>query len=355
MYRYAPRRSLGDLGVARRDLALDHGRSPDCASSRRGCIAMHPGDRRAISRLLGAILRLSMGDHPTAHRASVDASQCTQEIATRSPACSGRSSLIARRSPVIATRFQVIARRSLGRIGMKGADRPRASPRSRADHLAASRDLRRSPAACRRSPRDPSGDRAAHKRCPKSSHSCSEGDVALQPADPIDRAQQRSDRPPSSGRCSRRRRRARGLIFGESMSDPCLERRSMADMAHDRTWGARSGADRACWGVDRARLRVTEPLRGDAEALARVTRALPRVGEAHDRAVKRRQRVPNRLLLVDKRRPRRRSKGEAITSAEAPDLVGEPLATYYQCWRLPDDPGDDGWARDVRILSTRLL
>ena len=44
-----------------------------------------------------------------------------------------------------------------------------------------------------------------------------------------------------------------------------------------------------------------------------------------------------------------------ITSAEAPDLVGEPLATYYQCWRLPDDPGEDGWARDVRILSTRLL
>jgi hypothetical protein len=44
-----------------------------------------------------------------------------------------------------------------------------------------------------------------------------------------------------------------------------------------------------------------------------------------------------------------------ITSAKVPSLVGRSLAQYYQCWRNVDDPVDDGWARDVRVVSTAFV
>jgi hypothetical protein len=43
-----------------------------------------------------------------------------------------------------------------------------------------------------------------------------------------------------------------------------------------------------------------------------------------------------------------------ITPVQVPRLVAEPLAAYYQCWRYPDDPAEEGWARDLRVLSLRL-
>jgi hypothetical protein len=31
------------------------------------------------------------------------------------------------------------------------------------------------------------------------------------------------------------------------------------------------------------------------------------------------------------------------------------VSTYYQCWRNPDDPHEDGWSRDVRVVCTAFL
>jgi hypothetical protein len=44
-----------------------------------------------------------------------------------------------------------------------------------------------------------------------------------------------------------------------------------------------------------------------------------------------------------------------IAPMEVPGLTGESLAAYYQCWRHPEDPQQEGWARDLRVLSTRFL
>jgi hypothetical protein len=44
-----------------------------------------------------------------------------------------------------------------------------------------------------------------------------------------------------------------------------------------------------------------------------------------------------------------------IASAKVPSLLGPRLAQYYQCWRSVDDPVDDGWARDVRVVSTAFV
>jgi hypothetical protein len=44
-----------------------------------------------------------------------------------------------------------------------------------------------------------------------------------------------------------------------------------------------------------------------------------------------------------------------IAAAKVPTLVGPNLAPYYQCWRNADDPEDDGWARDVRVVSTAFV
>ena len=44
-----------------------------------------------------------------------------------------------------------------------------------------------------------------------------------------------------------------------------------------------------------------------------------------------------------------------VTGANVP-LAAEPaIAPYYQCWRNLDDPDEDGWARDVRIISTAFI
>jgi len=42
-----------------------------------------------------------------------------------------------------------------------------------------------------------------------------------------------------------------------------------------------------------------------------------------------------------------------IAPIEVPKHFEEPLAAYYQCWRHPDDAEEEGWARDVRVVSLR--
>ncbi len=44
-----------------------------------------------------------------------------------------------------------------------------------------------------------------------------------------------------------------------------------------------------------------------------------------------------------------------IAAIEAPIHDEHTLAAYYQCWRNPGDPVEDGWARDVRIVFTGFL
>ena len=44
-----------------------------------------------------------------------------------------------------------------------------------------------------------------------------------------------------------------------------------------------------------------------------------------------------------------------IAAAKTPPLSGPTVAPYYQCWRNTDDPEEDGWARDVRVISTAFL
>lgn len=40
--------------------------------------------------------------------------------------------------------------------------------------------------------------------------------------------------------------------------------------------------------------------------------------------------------------------------ARIPTLEGRGLSVYYQCWRSPDDPEEDGWARDVRVVAAQF-
>jgi hypothetical protein len=45
-----------------------------------------------------------------------------------------------------------------------------------------------------------------------------------------------------------------------------------------------------------------------------------------------------------------------IAATDVPSLGNDDgIAPYYQCWRNPDDPVEDGWARDLRVVSTRFL
>lgn len=44
-----------------------------------------------------------------------------------------------------------------------------------------------------------------------------------------------------------------------------------------------------------------------------------------------------------------------ITPVDVPGLAEEPVAAYYRCWRNPDDPEEEGWSRDVYVVSLHLL
>jgi len=44
-----------------------------------------------------------------------------------------------------------------------------------------------------------------------------------------------------------------------------------------------------------------------------------------------------------------------VSAIDIPGIAGEPLAAYYRCWRNPDDPVEEGWSRDVQIVSLRVV
>ncbi|HMA96453.1 MAG TPA: hypothetical protein VKP30_27395 [Polyangiaceae bacterium] len=44
-----------------------------------------------------------------------------------------------------------------------------------------------------------------------------------------------------------------------------------------------------------------------------------------------------------------------IAALDEPPFTIPGLSIYYQCWRNPEDPEEDGWARDVRLVHSGFV
>ena len=44
-----------------------------------------------------------------------------------------------------------------------------------------------------------------------------------------------------------------------------------------------------------------------------------------------------------------------LAPVKTPIAAKPEIAVYYQCWRNLDDPADEGWSRDLRVVTTQFL